>query len=395
MFYFSINKNAMAAITKEAKSSEQEIIGVLIGRVYDNLLVVNQAVSGEQASGLTRVKLDNTTLAKIIDQIMTGKLEGNILGWYHSHPGFGVFMSQTDVSTQQVLQQFSKKVAALVIDPKEDKYGVFTIDRSNGVMRIPDEQIFMFKDGDDGIPPELKDSHVFKAKLEILPEKALDRIRYVIECTAPYWPEKKCLICGNDLKYNEAEQMWICPKMEILEKREKAKSAVSKPKKFQKVQQTCKVCKTELKYSRKLSAWYCKECKRVYKHRVKIREEEIKTKGETEDEKVSKQDIEGPSKEVPVKHSAMENRELGVEANQNSGKIENNKLQKDQSETAKEPVEPPVAESDNKLEEIEKKLENDIGKQDEADKLRIQKPHQPKKQRRKVGRKFIKVKNKT
>ena len=51
MFYVSLNKKALETIKKEAKSTDKEIIGVLIGKVYDNLLVVTKAVSGEQASG--------------------------------------------------------------------------------------------------------------------------------------------------------------------------------------------------------------------------------------------------------------------------------------------------------------------------------------------------------
>jgi proteasome lid subunit RPN8/RPN11/predicted RNA-binding Zn-ribbon protein involved in translation (DUF1610 family) len=284
MFYFSINEGALDTIKKEAKGSDREIIGVLIGRVYDNLLVVTKAVSGNQASGLTRVKLDNSTMAKIVNEIMAGKLEGNILGWYHSHPGFGIFMSSTDIGTQQALQQFSPKVAALVIDPKEDNYGVFTLDPNLGVLQIPDEQIFMYKDGEDGIPEVLKDIHSFSVKMEIGPEAAVDRIRYIIECTKAYWPDKKCLICGSDLKLDEKLNRWICPSMEKLEKTDEKEKGVedsavrkvkakAKPRKFKKVQHVCKICNIELKHSTKLNAWYCKDCRRVYKHRLKAKDE--------------------------------------------------------------------------------------------------------------------------
>ncbi|UCH88245.1 MAG: hypothetical protein JSV49_08240 [Thermoplasmata archaeon] len=257
MFYFSINKRALATIKREAKATDREIIGVLVGRVYDNLLVVNKAVSGEQASGITRVKLDNATLAKIVNEIMTGDLEGNILGWYHSHPGFGVFMSHTDIGTQELLQQFSPKVAALVIDPKEDKFGVFTLNSNHGVIQIPDEQIFKFKDGEDGIPQDLKDAHLFEAKLEITPEAVADRIRYVIECTKAHWPEKKCLVCGAELKFDEASRKWYCPTNEDRIKKQLEEAA--KSRKPDKAHYKCKECEIPLKYSKKINAWYCKK----------------------------------------------------------------------------------------------------------------------------------------
>lgn len=33
----------------------------------------------------------------------------NIIGWYHSHPGFGLFLSGTDVATQHGTQQYDGK----------------------------------------------------------------------------------------------------------------------------------------------------------------------------------------------------------------------------------------------------------------------------------------------
>lgn len=278
MFYFSINNSALKKIEEEAKSTDKEIIGILIGKVYDNLLVVNDAVSGDQASGSTRVKLDNETLAGIVDRIMKGELDGNILGWYHSHPGFGVFMSATDIATQQMLQQFSNKVAALVIDPKEGVFEIFTLDVENGVTPIPKTQVYRFDDGEDGIPPELKDAHRMDVRIEVLPEKGpIDRIRYVIDGTASFWLEKKCIICGRELLYDSTRNCWSCPTMASSGLMESGTGIVKIPedkdategKKDKKAGHRCKKCDVDLKYSKKLGAWYCRKCRRVYKHVVR------------------------------------------------------------------------------------------------------------------------------
>jgi COP9 signalosome complex subunit 5 len=45
-----------------------------------------------------------------------GKLE-NAVGWYHSHPGYGCWLSGIDVSTQATQQTFSDPFLAVVIDP--------------------------------------------------------------------------------------------------------------------------------------------------------------------------------------------------------------------------------------------------------------------------------------
>ena len=325
MFYFSINRKALAKIRKEARSTEREIIGVLIGKVYDNLLVVTDAVSGEQASGMTRVKLDNITLAKIVNKIMEGKITGNILGWYHSHPGFGVFMSATDIGTQQMLQQFSSKVAALVIDPTEDHYEVFTLDRDNGVVMIPPEMIYKFKDGGDGIPPKLKEVHNFQAVLEVVPDHEVDKLRYFMEVTTPYWPEKKCLICKSELQFDPLTKKWFCPESDMVKKAEKerkrqeqakaeAETAKAVKKKKKKPQHKCAHCEKELKVSPKLGAWYCKSCRRVYKHRVKVKDEKQSDKEEGAEVRKENNQVEELEEQKDVVVEAVEVMEELTEA---------------------------------------------------------------------------------
>lgn len=42
----------------------------------------------------------------------------NALGWYHSHPGYGCWLSGIDVDTQMLNQQYQEPWLAIVIDPK-------------------------------------------------------------------------------------------------------------------------------------------------------------------------------------------------------------------------------------------------------------------------------------
>lgn len=41
----------------------------------------------------------------------------NVVGWYHSHPGYGCWLSGIDVSTQRLNQQYQEPFLAVVIDP--------------------------------------------------------------------------------------------------------------------------------------------------------------------------------------------------------------------------------------------------------------------------------------
>jgi len=40
-----------------------------------------------------------------------------VVGWYHSHPGYGCWLSGIDVDTQHLNQQFTEPFLAIVVDP--------------------------------------------------------------------------------------------------------------------------------------------------------------------------------------------------------------------------------------------------------------------------------------
>lgn len=40
-----------------------------------------------------------------------------MVGWYHSHPGYGCWLSGIDVSTQSIQQQYQEPFLAIVVDP--------------------------------------------------------------------------------------------------------------------------------------------------------------------------------------------------------------------------------------------------------------------------------------
>lgn len=39
-----------------------------------------------------------------------------VVGWYHSHPGFGCWLSGVDMNTQQSFEQLNPRAAAVVIE---------------------------------------------------------------------------------------------------------------------------------------------------------------------------------------------------------------------------------------------------------------------------------------
>jgi 26S proteasome regulatory subunit N11 len=40
-----------------------------------------------------------------------------MVGWYHSHPGFGCWLSIVDITTQKSFERLNSRAVAVVIDP--------------------------------------------------------------------------------------------------------------------------------------------------------------------------------------------------------------------------------------------------------------------------------------
>jgi len=57
----------------------------------------------------------------------TGRAE-TVVGWYHSHPGFGCWLSSVDINTQQSFEQLTPRAVAVVVDPIQSVNGKVVID---------------------------------------------------------------------------------------------------------------------------------------------------------------------------------------------------------------------------------------------------------------------------
>ncbi|PVH48055.1 hypothetical protein PAHAL_4G228900 [Panicum hallii] len=51
-----------------------------------------------------------------------------VVGWYHSHPGFGCWLSGVDIKTQQSFEALNPRAVAAVIDPIQSMKGKVVID---------------------------------------------------------------------------------------------------------------------------------------------------------------------------------------------------------------------------------------------------------------------------
>jgi len=50
-----------------------------------------------------------------------------VVGWYHSHPGFGCWLSGVDINTQQSFEALSDRAVAVVVDPIQSVKGKVSV----------------------------------------------------------------------------------------------------------------------------------------------------------------------------------------------------------------------------------------------------------------------------
>jgi len=151
----SIGKPVNDKIVRAARGNKNEIVGLLLGRLEGNTLIIENSITGESSAAPHRVSLSPSALAKIADGLLTGLIKGNIVGWYHSHTLGGLFFSATDIETQRILQQFSKLIVGMVVDTLTGEVGVFRVDSRTGeAVRVPAERISIFSGVYEAIPRE-------------------------------------------------------------------------------------------------------------------------------------------------------------------------------------------------------------------------------------------------
>ncbi|KAK4052805.1 COP9 signalosome catalytic subunit rri1 [Microbotryomycetes sp. JL201] len=116
-----ISATALIKMVMHARSGGQyEIMGLMQGKIDGDTFVVMDAFALPVIGTETRVNAQNEANEYMIQFIESspavGRLE-NIVGWYHSHPGYGCWLSGIDVMTQQTHQAFEDPFLAVVIDP--------------------------------------------------------------------------------------------------------------------------------------------------------------------------------------------------------------------------------------------------------------------------------------
>ncbi|CED83606.1 COP9 signalosome, subunit CSN5 [Phaffia rhodozyma] len=97
-----------------------EIMGLMQGKVVGRTFCIMDTFALPVQGTETRVNAQAEADGYMVDHLSGSKQVDrpeNVVGWYHSHPGYGCWLSGIDVSTQFTNQQYQDPWLAVVIDP--------------------------------------------------------------------------------------------------------------------------------------------------------------------------------------------------------------------------------------------------------------------------------------
>jgi len=140
LFKVFITNRVIQQISRDV-NRPYERIGLLMGALENQSLWVNDIIPGGSETNEVACVFPPNRLAQVANDILEGRIQDRIVGWYHSHPGHGLFLSQTDLDTHMRFYQFSPYAVSLVADPKSQEFGLWIYENGIGVVQLPSNYV--------------------------------------------------------------------------------------------------------------------------------------------------------------------------------------------------------------------------------------------------------------
>ncbi len=114
-----ISAIALIKMVMHARSGGNiEVMGLMLGKIMGDTMVVMDSFELPVEGTETRVNAAAEGYEYMVDYMQkikdVGRLE-NAMGWYHSHPGYGCWLSGIDVGTQTLNQTYQEPWLAIVV----------------------------------------------------------------------------------------------------------------------------------------------------------------------------------------------------------------------------------------------------------------------------------------
>ncbi|MEA2071337.1 MAG: Mov34/MPN/PAD-1 family protein, partial [Asgard group archaeon] len=93
----------------------REVIGWLVGKIEQQTVYIQKAIPMTSGNSIFVEMTDYTIIPQIAEE--AEKIGAIIVGWFHSHPSFGFFLSGVDIRTQRNQQSLFTDAIAIVCDP--------------------------------------------------------------------------------------------------------------------------------------------------------------------------------------------------------------------------------------------------------------------------------------
>lgn len=135
-------ENVIKGIINECKSqAPKEVIGLLVGMYCqwgdEYFTLIDDYIPVKGTGNQYHVTMDAESVANAI-KILEKKYNDTkhlIVGWYHSHPGYGLFLSDIDITSQVTFFNQPYHVA-LVVDPLKLEYGFFKLSMNGKPIKV-------------------------------------------------------------------------------------------------------------------------------------------------------------------------------------------------------------------------------------------------------------------
>jgi len=137
-----ISSLALIKMLKHGRAGvPMEVMGLMLGDFVDEytVRVVDVFAMPQSGSSVSVEAVDPVFQMKMLELLKQTNRPQMVVGWYHSHPGFGCWLSSVDINTQQSFEQLNKRAVAVVVDPIQSVKGKVVID----AFRLMNPQLMM------------------------------------------------------------------------------------------------------------------------------------------------------------------------------------------------------------------------------------------------------------
>jgi proteasome lid subunit RPN8/RPN11 len=139
---FFISKLAEEKVRNHAAHglrANHEVMGLLLGEIHtcagDGYALARDIATAPLEANEVQVRFDPGRMEELCEALDTCHFHYVVVGWYHSHLGYGCFLSETDVDTQG--RMFGEpEHCAVVVDPVQKEMAAFRMN-GHGPVQVP------------------------------------------------------------------------------------------------------------------------------------------------------------------------------------------------------------------------------------------------------------------